>query len=460
MIELNEHTIDSTSTISHYQLQRLLARGGMSHIYLAHDTETQRLVAMKLVHKDAGDYCTRFQREVKATANLHHDHILPAFDYGEEDSWCYMVMPYIGGGTLKQRLEQGPLPLKEAEKLFTQLADAVQFAHEHGILHRDIKPSNILLRDGDHVYLTDFGLVRNIEEESNITATGFVIGTPEYIAPEQVEHSATPGSDVYALGIVLYEMLVGRVPFKGSSPIGTCWKHLHEQPMLPSMLNPAISARTQAVMLRALEKDPAQRYQSAHDLAVAFQDSLKPESHSLAATATLTLPVVPTGVQRSSRRASKVHPGMFILVALMLLFIVPTTLGFMLSRSYGANQYNQAPTLLGASGTFFRGQLSGKPPTHPTPSAQGTPVKTATPTNTPGNYVPVSTQQTGGANNGGSQQSGGNSGNHKHQDNKNGNGHKNDKGHKGNGNGNNNGGDNDGGDNGNNNNSVQSVVTI
>ena len=445
MIELNEHTIDSTSTIAHYQLQRLLARGGMSHIYLAHDTETQRIVAMKLVHKDAGDYCTRFQREAKTTANLHHDHILPSFDYGEEDSWCYMVMPYIGGGTLKQRLEQSPIPLKEAEKLFTQLADAVQFAHEHGILHRDIKPSNILLRDGEHVYLTDFGLVRNVEEESSITGTGYVIGTPEYMAPEQVERSATPGSDVYALGIVLYEMLVGRVPFKGSSPIGTCWKHLHEQPALPSTLNPTIPVRTQAVMLRALEKDPAQRYQSAYELALAFQESLRPESLSSANTLALSSASIPH--QRPVRHASKVHPGLIAIATLMLLFIIPTSLGFMLSRTYGYNQYNQAPSLLGASGTFFKGELSGKPPTHPTPSVQATPVKIPT----PGNYVPspVSTHQSSGSNNGGSPQSG----NHKHQ----GNGHKNDNGHKHGNGGNGDGDDNGGGDN---NNTIQSVVTI
>lgn len=449
MIELNDHNIDNISTIAHYQLQRLLARGGMSQVYLAFDTETQRTVAMKLVHKDAGDYCTRFQREAQATAKLHHDHILPAFGYGEEDSWCYMAMPYIEGGTLKHRLSQGRLPLKEAEKLFTQLADAVQFAHDHGILHRDIKPSNILLRDSEHVYLTDFGLVRNVDEESSITGTGYVIGTPEYLAPEQIEHPATPSSDVYALGIVLYEMLTGRVPFKGSSPIGTCWKHLHEQPVAPSTLNPMIPAATETVILRALEKDPAHRYQSAQELALAFQESLTPVTLSTANT--LALPTNTMASQHSSRNTSKIHPGMFALVALLLLFILPTALGFMLSRTYGYDRYNQTPSMLGASGSFFNGQLSGKPPLHPTPQMHTTPVMTPVPINTPSHYVPapVSTHQAGGSNQGE---------NHKHQRNDNGNGHKNDN---GNGNGhkndNGNGGGKDGGDN---NNGIQSVVIV
>ena len=447
MIELNEHSIDGISTIAHYQLQRLLARGGMSQVYLAHDTETQRIVAIKLVHSDAGDYYTRFQREVQAIAKLHHDHILPAFDYGEEDSWCYMAMPYIEGGTLKHRLSQGRLPLKEAEKFFTQLADAVQFAHDHGILHRDIKPSNILLRDSEHVYLTDFGLVRSVDEESHITGTGFVIGTPEYLAPEQIERPATHSSDVYALGIVLYEMLTGRVPFKGSSPIGTCWKHLYEQPVPPSTLNPMIPVETEIVMLRALEKDPTQRYQSAHDLAIAFQESLTSETLSSANTLslsnTLTLSTNPMVAQHSSRRASKVHPGVFALVALMILFIVPTSLGFMISRTYGYDHYNQAPSMLGASGSFFNGQISGKPPTHATPQVHTTPVVTPVPVNTSSHYAPtpVSTHQAGGSNQ---------NGNHKHQGNDNDNGHKH-------GNGKNNGGDKDGGDN---NNSVQSVVIV
>jgi len=456
MLEVNEHIINDTDTISHYQLQRLLARGGMSHVYLAYDTETHHIVAIKLVHSDEGDFCKRFQREVKAIAKLHHDHILPAFDYGEEGEWCYMVMPYIDGGTLKQRLEQGPLPAEEVEKLFTQLTSAVQFAHDNGILHRDIKPSNILLRDGEHIYLTDFGLVRHIEEESNITGTGYVIGTPEYMAPEQVEHASTTSSDVYALGIVLYQMLTGRVPFKGSSPIGTCWKHIHEQPTPPSMFNPAISSETEKVMLRALAKDPQDRFQSAHELSHAFQNSLR--TGNLLSANTLTIPVDVMQPKQPVRRISRVHPSMIALVALMMLFIIPTTLGFLLSHTYGYNHYNQAPTLLGASGSFFNGQVSGKPPVHSTPPVKATTVTTTTPTpiNTLSRYTspPVSTPLPGGSSHGGTSQGGSHSGDHTH---KGGSGHKSDNGGGNKGNGNGGGNKGNGGDS---NNSQQNAVTL
>ena len=361
-------TLSPTSTIAHYKLQRLLARGGMSVVYLAQDMRTQHTVAIKLVHSDEQDYCTRFKREVKVTAKLHHDNILPSFDYGEQDGWCYMVMPYIEGGTLRQLVEQhGQLSPREAGKLFMQLADAVQFAHEHGVLHRDLKPSNVLLRDSQHVYLTDFGLVRQIEEDSNITSTGYIIGTPEYMAPEQVERPATPSSEVYALGIVLYQMLTGNVPFKGSTPVGTCWKHMYEQPTPPSTLNPEISAGVEAVLLRALAKDPEQRFQSVREFARAFQHALQGESGAFSKTAVHR-------VHTTSRSRTRfVHSGMVATAVLLLLFIMPATLGFMLSRTYGSQWYKHIPMLLGSSGSFFVGQ-GGRP---------GHPILPSTPTATP-----------------------------------------------------------------------------
>jgi len=275
-------------TIAHYQLEYLLARGGMSVVYLARDIHTDQQVAIKLVHASEHDYYERFQREANTLASLKNEHILPIFDYGAYESWFYMTMPYIEYGSLRDRLAKGTLPLQEAETLFTQLVDAVQYAHEQGILHRDIKPSNILLRDGKHVYLADFGLVKHVEELSDLTQTNCLLGTPEYMAPELAECPATVSSDIYALGVVFYYMLTGHVPFKSNTPLGVYWKHLHEQPVAPSTYNQALSLSTDQVILHALAKEPEQRFQSAEAMRVALRHCL-PNS---AAPATVQIPAI------------------------------------------------------------------------------------------------------------------------------------------------------------------------
>jgi serine/threonine protein kinase len=264
-------------TLSHYHLHHSLGRGGMSEVYLATDQRSQQEVAIKLVNSSHMEYSERFQREVKTISALTHRHILPAFDHGQHSSWHYLVMPYMKQGTLRERLAKRPLTLEEAGEVFEQAVDALQFAHDHGIIHRDIKPSNILLRDEHYVYLADFGLAKALwaEGENEITQTGYVIGTPEYMAPELVEQPADISSDIYALGILLYEMLTGRTPFKGSTPIATCWKQLREQPTRPSILNPAIPRPVERVILRALEKDPQCRFPSARELLQAYKRSLR-----------------------------------------------------------------------------------------------------------------------------------------------------------------------------------------
>lgn len=264
-------------TFSHYRIQHLLARGGMAQVYLAQDTNTGQQVAIKMVHRSSGDYYERCRREVAAVALLKHNHILPALDCGEYESWYYLVTPYVEGGTLQNRLTQGPMTLEEAGKILEQLVAALQFSHDHGILHRDIKASNVFLRDKDYIYLADFGLVKNIENDYSITQSGYLIGTPECMAPELVDLPATISSDIYALGILLYQMLTGRVPFTGSTPVAICLKHIREQPVPPSLLNPLIPPAVEAVVLRALEKEPGKRFQSAQDLLLAYQEAFKSE---------------------------------------------------------------------------------------------------------------------------------------------------------------------------------------
>jgi serine/threonine protein kinase len=248
----------------------------MSEVYLAKDELMQRDVAVKVVSSAHADYIERFRREASAIGNLQHDHILPAYDFGEQTPWHYLVMPYIDYCTLADKLkEQGPLSLEEAGELLQQIAGALQFAHDHGVIHRDIKPSNILLRDDHYAYLADFGLAKSMEGTSKVTQTGVLLGTPEYMAPELADGPAGTGSDIYALGILLYQMLTGRTPFSGDSALAIYLKQMREQPLPPSRFNPAIPPSVDRVILRALEKDPRRRYSSASQLAQAYLRALE-----------------------------------------------------------------------------------------------------------------------------------------------------------------------------------------
>ena len=260
-----------------------------------------RQVAIKVMSGGHSDYIQRFHREAEAILNLKHPHILPAFEYGEDLPWYYLVMLYAEHGPLSRRLarlaaparpparppihtgstgshvkgfQRGHLTLEEAGLLLEQIASALQFAHDSGIIHRDIKPSNILLRDDQYAYLADFGLAKALEGADTLTQTGSLLGTPEYMAPELTEGPAGISSDIYALGVLLYQMLAGRVPFSGETPIATYWKHLREQPVPPSRYNSAIPRPVELVVLRALEKNPRRRYQSAYALAVAYKRAL------------------------------------------------------------------------------------------------------------------------------------------------------------------------------------------
>ncbi len=268
MFELTE------KTLAHYTIQRRLGHGGMAEVYLAYDEHRQQNVAIKVVGSSDTDYIERFHREAMAISTLEHAHILPALDYGEQGPWNYIIMPYIEHGTLRERLLKGPLSLEETGMLLEQLGGALQFAHDQGIVHRDIKPSNILLRDDHYAILADFGLAKSLEEGSTITQTGNLLGTPEYMAPELAEGPATTSSDLYALGILLYQMLTGQLPFYGETPITVYWKQIRAEPRRPTQVNPAIPRAVEHVILRALEKQPGNRYQSANELVQVYLNAI------------------------------------------------------------------------------------------------------------------------------------------------------------------------------------------
>ena len=343
-------------TIDRYRIERGLARGGMSEVYLAEDTQTGQMVAMKLVKRTVGEYYERFRREAKVMLKLRHAHILPALDYGEYDDWSYMITPYIEYGTLATRLNQGPIDINETRLILDQLAEALQYAHDHGILHRDIKASNVLLRDGTYAYLTDFGLVKSIQDEYSLTRSGFLIGTPEYMAPELVENPATPLSDIYALGILLYQMLTGILPFRGVNPVAIVMKHLREEPIPPSRINPAIPLAVEQVVLLTLEKDPQRRFHTARALANAFRQACGFEAISVPPVPVLAVEQMPTEqvgvkvVPDTSSSISTPSPfpkrvGIIIMAAILviLLLLLSVSRVFGASVDFAPSQHSRLP---------------------------------------------------------------------------------------------------------------------
>jgi serine/threonine protein kinase len=297
-------------------------------------------------------------------------------------------------GTLRERLEEGQLTPEEAGEMLAQVADALQVAHERGVVHRDIKPSNILLADDeDFFYLADFGLAKVIEEASDITQTGCLVGTPEYMAPELTEKQESASSDIYALGILLYRMLAGQLPFRGGTPLAIYWKHLHEQPVPPSYLNAMIPYPIERVILRALEKDPANRYRTAQEMAAAYQQALTvakgpggvhnvayeltPVHVEIKKTSEVRLPAVTRMTLWGDRSRPKAQKGIVASAAVLMLFVLPLSLGFIMARGG-----NSSTLIAGASANVAATSLRPMHPyvITPVPTPAASPVSTTTPT--------------------------------------------------------------------------------
>ncbi len=270
------------STLGRYELRRRIARGGMAEVYLGYDRRVRRRVAVKVLYGSDEPFVRRFEREAEAVGTLSHDHILPLYDFGEQRPWYYLVMPYVEGGTLRDYLlQRTALTLEEAGSFLEQMASALQYAHDHGVVHRDVKPSNILLRPDGHAYLGDFGLAKAKMGAEAVTHAGAMVGTPEYMAPEQSNGIHDYRSDIYSLGIILYQMLTGRVPFTADSPVAISLKHIQAQPTPPSELNKTIPQAVEEVILKALAKNPDERYQQAEALATAYWHALQQEPENV-----------------------------------------------------------------------------------------------------------------------------------------------------------------------------------
>ena len=288
-----------------YRVVNRIGSGGMADVWCADDTQLGRKVALKLLHArfaEDDEFVERFRREASSAAGLQHPNVVSVFDRGEWDGTYYIAMEYLPGRSLKQLVrDHGPLDPALAVSLVVQILKAARFAHRRGIVHRDIKPHNVIVDDEGRAKVTDFGIAR--AGASDMTETGSIMGTAQYLSPEQAQgHPVDARADLYSIGVVLYELLTGHVPFDGESPVTIALKHVSEDPVPPGQLNPDVPPALDAVVMRAMAKDPAQRFQDADAFIAALQ-------HAMAADGQGTAPVGDPVARAAGRRPALVAVG-------------------------------------------------------------------------------------------------------------------------------------------------------
>jgi ligand-binding sensor domain-containing protein len=282
-------------TLGPYRIVEQIGMGGMATVYKAYQASMDRYVAVKVLPRQFAEdpsFLGRFEQEARTIAKLEHPHILPVHDYGQQEATTYLVMRFIGAGTLKELMvERGPLDLDEALRIMEQVGSALGYAHSQGVIHRDIKPSNVLVDPRDDCFLTDFGIARLVEGTTEFTATGRIVGTPAYMAPEQgMGEKADERSDIYALGIILYQMATGKVPYEAETPLAVLMKHATAPLPLPRQIRPELPESVERVILKALSKSSVDRFQRAEDMVAALRQAVtSPEAPVTEATAPLVL---------------------------------------------------------------------------------------------------------------------------------------------------------------------------
>jgi serine/threonine-protein kinase len=272
VLDQTEQTLQTEFHIGPYQLVKHLQQGGMASVYLGYHITTGSYVAIKVFDTLTADLKLLY-REKEIMQALEHEHIVPCLDAGQDGRYYYIAMPYLRGGTLEDMLIEKPLSLQEASIVLEQLTSALTYIHTLGILHRDIKPTNILFDWNYNLYLSDFGIATWLGEKPQ--HNGRVMGTPHYTAPELFDGYVDERSEVYSVGILLYQLLTGSLPFDGPSDWKICMHHVETRPLAPSFLNPSIPRPVERVILCALEKDPRHRYQSVEALLRAYQNALE-----------------------------------------------------------------------------------------------------------------------------------------------------------------------------------------
>jgi serine/threonine-protein kinase len=266
--------------IGPYRLVEQLGQGGMATVFKAYQAALERYVALKVLHPallEEINFLARFQREVQVAAKLEHANIVPVYDYSEYERRPYLVMKYIEGETLKARLKRGALDLEVIDDVVESVGAALDYAHRRGVLHRDVKPANVLLAEDGHVYLTDFGLARIARASESTFSADRLLGTPQYISPEQARglRELDNGTDIYSFGVMLYEMVVGRVPYSADTPFAVVHDHIYTPLPPPRSINPAVSDEMQRVLFKALAKERADRYADVGALLEAWRQVLR-----------------------------------------------------------------------------------------------------------------------------------------------------------------------------------------
>lgn len=418
-----------------YRIEALIGRGGMAAVYRAFDTRLQRHVALKMLYPQYladTDIVERFRREAITAAQLDHPHIAPIYDVGEDDGLVYLAMKLLPGPSLADVLQREQrIPPERVAVLVTQIAAALDEAHQHGIIHRDIKPGNVLLDSRGNAILTDFGIAKSLDAPS-LTESSVIVGTPDYIAPEQINPRLAPNgkldhrADLYSLGAMIYRMLTGRRPFDGPSQT-VLLAHLQDQPPPPSEILPALPSSLDAVIARAMAKHPEERYSTAAELAQALSDSLsettevgvvfppaaiRREPHTRQTTQALKAPAVPAAtaatppppaaeaapqVTRQSGLRSLMLP-LTIALAIVVLLGAGATLAQQWAKQASGSPAVQPPTTeiaeaANATATTTRtATTTPSPTTSPTPSATTTSEPTATATITTAPPATATTQ--------------------------------------------------------------------
>jgi eukaryotic-like serine/threonine-protein kinase len=308
-----------------YELEELVGSGGMSNVFRAHDRLLERTVALKILHEQYTrdeDYVERFRREARAVAQLTHPNIVTVIDRGEQDGRQFIVFEYVDGQNLKELSARGPLDAREAIGLALQVAHALSFAHTRGLVHRDVKPQNVLLNDEGQAKVTDFGIARSLDVHG-VTQTGTVLGTSDYIAPEQARgQKVDPKTDIYSLGVVLYELLTGEVPFSGDNFVAVAMRHVSEPP--PSVLEqrPDCPVRLDLAIQRAMAKDPADRFASMGEFCTELEACLAELDGRDGEGATMIVPPPPRSRRAPPQRERRPFPVGLALIVLLAALLV------------------------------------------------------------------------------------------------------------------------------------------
>ena len=324
------------TTVAGYRIEALIGRGGMGAVYRADEAGLGRKVALKVIAPElAADerFRERFLRESRIAASLDHPHVIPIYQAGEDEGVLFLAMRYVEGSDLaKVVAEEGALDPRRAVELLSQIAEALDAAHEKGLVHRDVKPSNVLIAVAggrEHCYLGDFGLTKRTGSLSGVSVAGEIVGTLEYVAPEQITgNPLDERADVYSLGCVLYECLTGQSPFPRATDVALLWAHVHEEPTPPSQARPDLPKELDTVLARALAKEPGRRYRSASELLAATRSALR-------------LGDAPAQGGPRSRRTT------YAIVGLVALGVLATLVGFALLRSSNGGLSSVSPNSVG-----------------------------------------------------------------------------------------------------------------